>query len=83
MPLVLPDEALAALGMNEPEARVEIACRLFDAGKIAFGHAAALAGLTETEFDDALVHRGLPRYRYTPTDLESDLKALGGFEKGK
>lgn len=77
MPLVLPDESLVALGMDEDEARVEIAARLFDAARLSFGHAAAMAGLTEPAFEDAIARLGIPRYRYTPDDLREDLRSLG------
>lgn len=60
MPLVISDETLQAAGMNEHEARLEIACRWFDAGTLAFGHAARLARCTETEFESQLERRGIP-----------------------
>jgi predicted HTH domain antitoxin len=76
MPLVISDEMLRAAGMNEREAKLEIACRWFDAGKLAFGHAARLAGLTENEFETELQLRGIPRYRYTEEMLEQDVATL-------
>ncbi len=76
MPLVIPDETLRAAGMNEREAKVEIACRLFDAGKLTIGHAARLAGLEESEFEVQLQLRGIPRYRYTEEMLEQDVETL-------
>ena len=76
MPLVISDEMLRAAGMNEQEAKVEIACRLFDAAKLTIGHAARLAGLTETEFESQLGLRGIPRYRYTEGMLEQDVETL-------
>ena len=36
----------------------------------------ALAGLSELEFEKALKHRGIPRYRYTEKKLEEDVQAL-------
>ena len=82
MPLVIPDDALRAAGMDEREAKVEIACRWFDAGKLAIGHAARLAGMGEAAFEAELEARGIPRYRYTEEMLEHDvevLKKLGRF----
>lgn len=76
MPLVIPDDVLRAAGMDEREAKLEIACRWFDEGKLAIGHAARLAGLTEAEFESQLELRGLPRYRYTEEMLEQDVEAL-------
>jgi predicted HTH domain antitoxin len=76
MPLVISDETLKAAGLNEQDAPVEIACRLFDAGRLTIGHAARLAGLTETQFESQLELRGLPRYRYSPEMLENDVAVL-------
>ena len=76
MPLVIPDELLKAAGMSEREAKIEIACRWFDAGKLAIGHAAHFAGISEIEFENQLQLRGIPRYRYTDQMLEQDVTTL-------
>jgi predicted HTH domain antitoxin len=76
MPLVISDETLRAAGMNEREAKVEIACRWFDAGKLSFGHAARFAGCEEIDFEAQLQKRGIPRHRYTDEMLDQDVSAL-------
>ena len=76
MPLVIPDDALRAAGMDEKEVKIEIACRLFDAGKLAIGHAARLAEMGEAELEAELEARGIPRYRYTEEMLERDVEVL-------
>ena len=76
MPLVISDEMLQAAGLNEQDAKIEIACRWFDAGKLTIGNAARLAGLSETQFESQLDLRGLPRYRYTADMLENDVSVL-------
>ena len=76
MPLVIPDETLRAAGLSEPEAKLEIACRWFDAGKLTVGHAARLAGLSVIDFESQLQRRGIPRYRYTEESLEHDIEVL-------
>jgi predicted HTH domain antitoxin len=81
MPLTIGDEALRAMRMNEQEARVEIACRLFDAGVMSFGHAAALAELTEAQMLDEIERRGIPRYRYTAEHLRQDLEGIRRLEE--
>ena len=50
MPVVISDETLRQAGLTEREAVVEIACRLFDAGKLALWPAAKLAGMSRVEF---------------------------------
>jgi predicted HTH domain antitoxin len=76
MPLVISDDVLQAAGLSEKEAKLEIACRWFDAGKLAIGHAARLAGIDEREFEAQLELRGLPRHRYTEDMLAHDVESL-------
>lgn len=76
MPLTVPDETLVATGLNEEEARVELACLLFDAGRLTFGHAARFARLDEEQFDQALISRDIPLYRYTQEMLDQDFRHL-------
>lgn len=76
MPLLIPDDLLNSAGLSEDEARVEIACRLFAAGKLALWPAAKWAGLSRSEFEEELRQRNIPLYRPTVTDLEADLAAF-------
>jgi len=76
MPLVISDETLRAAGMGESDARIELACLLFDAGRLTIGYAAAFAGLDERAFEDELHRRGFPRHRYTDDKLRNDVEAL-------
>ena len=76
MPVVIPDETLQQAGLTEREALVEIACRLFDAGKLALWPAAKLAGLSRVEFEQALIDRKIPVYRPSLQDLADDVATL-------
>jgi predicted HTH domain antitoxin len=76
MPLTLSDDILQKAGMSADEARVEIACRLFDAGKFALWPAAQLAEMTRIQFEAELSRRKIPIYRPTIADIESDLRAF-------
>lgn len=76
MALTIPDEVLRQAGMTESEARIEIACRLFDAGRISFPAATRLAGVSRPEFERELDARNLPIYRPTRADLADDLTTL-------
>lgn len=60
MPLTIPDDTLNDLKMDEREARIEIACRLFDADKLSKPAACRLTGLSRVEFEGELSKRGLP-----------------------
>ena len=77
MPLTITDEQPRAMQMGEQQARAEIACRLFDAGKMSFRHAARLAQLSDSQTDEGIERRGIPRYRYTAERLAQDLDGLG------
>jgi predicted HTH domain antitoxin len=61
---------------TEREAAVELACRLFDAGKLTLWSAAKLAGLDRAGMEDALLTRGIPIYRPQLADLTEDLATL-------
>ena len=76
MTLTIPDDTLEATGLTERELRIEIACRLYDAGKLAFGPAERLAGLGRTEFEEALIQRGIVVYPITLDEVEADLRTL-------
>ena len=59
--LVVPDDVLREAGLSETEAVVELACRLFEAGKLTLWPAARLAGLDRVAMEEALAaeHRHL------------------------
>lgn len=73
MPLTISDEQLQTAGMNADQARVEIACRLFEAGKLTLWPAAQWAGLTRPEFEQELLSRRIPIYRPTVEELRAEM----------
>jgi predicted HTH domain antitoxin len=79
MPVVISDETLSEAGLSEREALAEIACRLFDAGKLTLWSAARLAQLSRVAFEQELRARHIALYRPTVDDLEADLNALDRF----
>jgi len=76
MPLTITDEQLQYLQMNERDARIEIACRMFDAGKLSLPMASKFAGLSRVQFEDELHRRGIAAYRPTIEDLREELEEL-------
>ena len=76
MPLTISDDVLREAHLSEADARVEIACRLFDAGRLSLSAAGRLAGLERNPFEHELRVRNIPVFRPTVADLEHDLKAL-------
>ncbi|MDA0838259.1 MAG: UPF0175 family protein [Planctomycetota bacterium] len=76
MPITIADELLLEAGMNEGEARIEIACRLFEAGKLSLPAAGRWAALSRTEIEQELMQRKISLYRPTIDDVSSDLTNL-------
>ena len=76
MPVVISDEVLAEAGLTEQDARIELACRLFDIGKLHLWPAAQLAGMSRVEFEGELGRRNIAIYRPTPEDLREEMAAL-------
>jgi predicted HTH domain antitoxin len=81
MPLTISDETLQKAGMSADEARVEIACRLFDAGKLELWPAAQLAQMSRSEFEGELLERKIPIYRPTLEDIKGELEAFEQLRK--
>jgi predicted HTH domain antitoxin len=81
MPLTISDDVLNDLNMDEREARVEIACRLFDAGKLGKSRAARLAGLTRPDFEDELRARKLPVIHVDEGYWKQELESLQEWER--
>lgn len=63
MPVTITDEMLTAAGLSQEEARLEIACRLYDAGKLTMPAATRWAGVSRTVLEAALLERNLPLIR--------------------
>ncbi len=77
MPVVISDETLQQAGMTEREVVVEIACRLFDIGKLHLWPAAKMAGMSRAEFEQELIGRKIPICRPTLQDFADDVATLG------
>ena len=76
MPLLIPDETLRDAKMTEAEARIEIACRLFDAGRLSLPAAGRLAGLDRNAMEHELRTRQIAVFRPTVEDLRHDVASL-------
>lgn len=76
MPLTIPDDLLKRMGMTEQEARIEIACRLFDAQIISKPTATRLAELTRPAFEGELMERGLAVLRMDEQYVREELEAV-------
>lgn len=81
MPLVITDDQLGAMKMDEQSARVEIACRLFDAERLSLPAAAKFAGLSRAAMEGELRNRAIAIYRPTIADVRRDLDVLRSLER--
>jgi predicted HTH domain antitoxin len=59
MPLTIPDEWLDEAQISPDDARVELASRLYDESRLSFGQAIRWSSLTRTDFEAAMLDRGL------------------------
>lgn len=82
MTIEIDDELLRRMGVTEQDVRIELFARLFDQGKLSFGRAAELAGMTQELMEQELTQRGIPRYRYTEEQFERDKETLMKWEAG-
>lgn len=76
MPLTIPDSVLQQAGLSEVEARVEIACRLFEMRRLSLWQAAQWAGLVRVEMEAELLRRRIPLYEVTTDQLRAELAAM-------
>lgn len=68
-------EALAAAQMTPEELRLELALALYQRGKLSFGKARELAGVSAWAFQEVLGLRGIPVH-YDLPEYEADLASL-------
>lgn len=80
MSLTIPDEVLTESGLDERSARIEIACRLFAAGKLSSPAAARWTELTRTEFESELLSRDLPLVVIDDDYLRDELHGMQKWE---
>jgi predicted HTH domain antitoxin len=73
--LEIPREVIHATKMSAEELRRELAIHLFQQGKLSFGKAKEMAGMTFWEFQQLLGARGI-LVHYGLEDYEEDLDAL-------
>jgi predicted HTH domain antitoxin len=66
----LPD----SLDLNDREARLVFASKLYEMGKLSMGQAAELAGNSKRTFMELLADYGVSIFNYSPEELEQDVK---------
>ena len=62
------------IDLNEREAKMLLASRLYEKGKLSLGQAAELAGLSKRAFMEILGDYGVSVFNYPESELDNDLK---------
>jgi predicted HTH domain antitoxin len=73
--LEIPRDVLHTTRMRPEELKCELALSLFQQGKLSFGKAREMVGMTVWAFQQLLGSRGIPVH-YDLTDYEDDLATL-------
>ena len=71
----IPREIVQATQMSPEELRRELAIYLFQQGKLSFGKAREMAGMTAWSFQQIIASRGIPVH-YGVAEYEADLATL-------
>lgn len=60
--------------LSEDEARLLLAVKLYEVGKISMGQAAKLAGFSKRAFMDVLGRYHVPVFDYAPEELQDEIE---------
>jgi len=84
MTIEYADDVLLALGLSpeqfSEEARLLVAVKLYEMGRLSSGAAARLAGLPKPLFLTKLADYGVDTFRLTEDDLRQDLASARGHQ---
>jgi len=61
--------------LSEDEARLLLAIKLYEVGKVSLGQAAKLAGFSRRAFIDVLGRHKIPVFDYSPEELKQEIDA--------
>jgi len=73
--LNIPDN----LDLDNREAAMLLATRLYEQGKLSLGQAAELAGYSKGTFMELLGRYNVPIFNYDPSELANDIKNAGNY----
>lgn len=59
--------------LSEDEAKLFLAIKLYEVGKVSLGQAAKLAGFSKRAFIELLGHYKVPVFNYSPDELRQEL----------
>lgn len=67
------------LDLDDREAAMLIATKLYEQGKLSLGQAAELAGYSKRTFMELLSRYNVPIFNYDPSELATDIKNAGNY----
>lgn len=73
--LNIPD----SLDINNKEAVMLLACKLYEQGKLSLGQAAEVAGYSKRAFMELLSNYDVPVFNYDPKELLNDINNAGNY----
>lgn len=76
MALIIPDSVLSKAQLSGEDLLTDLACYMYDKGRLSFGKASELSGLNYFQFQKALAEREID-IKYSEQDLDTDLRNLG------
>ena len=76
MALIIPDSVLSRAHLSGEDLLTDLACYMYDKGRLSFGKASELSGLNYLQFQKALAERKID-IKYSEQDLDTDLRNLG------
>jgi predicted HTH domain antitoxin len=82
MTIIIRADILAQAGLAERDARIEFACRLYDADRLRMRAASRLAGLDRVQFEVELRKRRIPDWRPTADAFAADAAEVRRLRKG-
>jgi len=80
MTIEVQDEALRGLNLTQPQALLDLAVGLFTERRVTLGRAAAVARVTQLDFQQELARRGIPIH-YDVEDLQADVRTLAALRE--
>lgn len=71
----------SSLDLGDKEAKMAMASKLYELGKLTLGQAADLAGYSKETFMELLAGYGVSHFNYSPEELGEDIKNAESYEK--
>jgi len=69
----------STIDLGDKEAKMAMASKLYELGKLTLGQAADLAGYSKETFMELLADYGVSLFNYSPEELDEDIKNAEGY----